>query len=522
MLKVAIVGGGPSAACVVDALANHPGLYGQLDVTVFEPRQRLWHGQVFQPEGDEVLANVPMEAMSVRASDPQHGVRWLRAHALDDPRGDEVTYPPRRVVGEYLQDAGRDALAALDDRGSAARVEHGVVRALTQRGSKLWVIAEEKMHGPFDHTVLCPGGPPSHDPYVLTGQPGYIANTYPLRSSLAEVSDQARVAILGSGLTAVDVVMALRARGHQGPISLVSRTGLLPAVRPAATTMKHTRRHLTVAGLEQLAGHDGKLELTDLIGLVQAELLEAGLDPAAITAALDDSCTAPERLREELDHASVPDPGWSLIRDAMVACGQDAWYLLRADDKNRIRGHHQTLMRMCCPMPAGNAERLLEMFDTGQLDLVPSVTAVRRRRGQQRGFQIRAARDLVADVVVAATTPATHLPSPGIRTLLTSLVSQGMAAPHPYGGLRVERQTSRVLNEGGVPDERLHALGDITQGAYLFTFGMPVLARRAFCIADDIATGHRPATAVPAMSEGVVRSTRSPTRRSPHRQLAES
>jgi uncharacterized NAD(P)/FAD-binding protein YdhS len=99
----------------------------------------------------------------------------------------------------------------------------------------------------------------------LVGAAGYVRDPYPLRQSLAEVPEQARVAIVGSGLTAVDVVMALRARGHQGPITLVSRHGLLPAVRrPPA---RHDLRHLTVPRLEALASRNGGLGLVDVLAL---------------------------------------------------------------------------------------------------------------------------------------------------------------------------------------------------------------------------------------------------------------
>jgi hypothetical protein len=55
MLKLAVIGGGPSAACVVEAVARHIASVAQVDMTVFEPGPNLWRGQVFQRDGDEVL-----------------------------------------------------------------------------------------------------------------------------------------------------------------------------------------------------------------------------------------------------------------------------------------------------------------------------------------------------------------------------------------------------------------------------------------------------------------------------------
>ncbi|GAA3685207.1 FAD/NAD(P)-binding domain-containing protein [Lentzea roselyniae] len=482
MLKLAVVGGGPSAVCVVDAVARHLTHDTPVEITVFEPGPNLWQGQAFQSDGDEVLANVPMVAMSARTWDRRDGVNWMLEQGLDEFAADDV-FPPRWLVGRYFQYAAGRTVAALPATGSALRVQPQTVRALVMGENRLWARGDDWSAGPFDHAVLCPGGPPPSDPYRLTGAAGYIHVPYPLSRSLAEVPAQAKVGIVGSGLTAVDIVMALHARDHQGPIALVSRNGLLPAVR--GPLKQHDPLHLTVPRLEAIAAEKGELDLTDVIALARAELGDAGADTAVIAEDVAEAAPVVQRLRDELDRAVRDrDPGWTMLRDTLVACGQDAWYLLRDEDKVRVRARHQTLMRLCCPMPPVNAARLLELFETGQLGLCPEVQSIKPISG--RGFHIQAARDVIVDVVIAASTPAKRQLAPAAAPQVTALVSQGLAVPHPFGGVRVDRTTSRLISRRGVAHKRLHALGDITHGAYLFTFGLPVLAARADCIARDI------------------------------------
>jgi hypothetical protein len=172
-----------------------------------------------------------------------------------------------------------------------------------------------------------------------------------------------------------------------------------------------------------------------VIALATAELAEAGADATAVAA--DIACPRPpvQRLRDDLDRALEDrDPGWTVLREAMVGCGQEAWYLLREEDKARIRSCHQMLMRQCCPMPRGNAAHLLDLFDTSQLDVLPGVTSIQPRPGG--GFEIHTARDLIVDVVVSASTPAQHQPAPAARPLVASPVAQGLTVPHPFGGAR--------------------------------------------------------------------------------------
>lgn len=485
MLKLAILGGGPSAVCVLEAVACHIAPEAQVSVTVYDPGTNLWRGRVFQPDGDEVLANVPMVAMSARVWDPEHGVQWLRDRGMSELAADDL-FPPRQLVGGYLEAAAEQTIAALRSAGAHVQVERHAVRALSMREGLLHAQGDGREFGPFDHAVLCLGSSPSYDHYGLSGIEGYVGDPYPLRESMRQVPTHARVGIIGSGLTAVDVVIALRARGHQGPITLISRNGYLPAVRRRPA--RHDLLHLTVPRLEALASANGALRLADLLGLVKAELAEAGADTRTLSEELASTAPAVQRLRDDIESSRQShDPGWTVLRDALVACGQDAWYLLRQEDKDRVRARHQTLMRNCCPMPPCNAELLLDMFDSGQLDVLPGIHSILSRPG--RGFQIHAKRDIDVDVVVEASTPAKHLPPPVARPLLASLRSQGLAVPNPFGGVHVDRTTSRLVNAHGEPDPRLYALGDITHGAYLFTFGMPVLAARANHIITDIKEG---------------------------------
>jgi uncharacterized NAD(P)/FAD-binding protein YdhS len=93
-------------------------------------------------------------------------------------------------------------------------------------------------------------------------------------------------------------------------------------------------------------------------------------------------------------------------------------------------------------------------------------------------------------VINAVSGSADRIPATA-EPLINSLVSAGVADPHPYGGLHVDRATSRLVADG-VPDPRLYALGDLAAGSLFFTFGLPSLVDRAHDIVaalnDDAAT----------------------------------
>ncbi|GAA2204097.1 hypothetical protein GCM10009850_001750 [Nonomuraea monospora] len=340
-MRIAIIGGGAAAVGLLDALAM--GDAEGAEVVVFEPSAHLWRGRPYGPDLDSVLVNAPPAIMSIRGSDPGHYASWLGAERavdhLDERFGQALV--PRALYGQYLADTAEAALARLRGRGWRTRIVASRVVAVARAswgGESARAPRDSELAGAFwdgesaraswdgesvraswdgesarvgdgsrpepsatdgrgagaasrlvlrtadgdehvaDQVVVCVGGGTPQDHYGLSGTPGYIGDPYPLAYTLDGVPGEADVAVIGSGLTAVDVVVSLAARGHTGRIALVSRTGMLPAVwqRP----LGHQRRHLTVERVEALRREHGTVTLDHLIGLLRAELDEAGEDLA--------------------------------------------------------------------------------------------------------------------------------------------------------------------------------------------------------------------------------------------------
>ncbi|MER7820604.1 FAD/NAD(P)-binding protein [Streptomyces sp. NPDC096153] len=241
-------GGGGGAVCLLDALSQESG--PPAAVTVFEPSDRLWRGRPYQRDADCILVNLPSRAMSVRAGDTRHFDRWLadrrrQTGALREVSPfDVAAFPPRAVFGDYLESVAQQSVARLDERGGKVRlVRERSVRAAPAAGGAVLTTERGTRHE-ADRVVLCIGAGVPDDGFGLDGpEPGFVPDPYPVARTLAGIDPQHTVAVLGTGLTAVDVALALRAGGHQGPVFLLSRHGVLPAVRQQPVV--HTLRHFT-------------------------------------------------------------------------------------------------------------------------------------------------------------------------------------------------------------------------------------------------------------------------------------
>ncbi|TDD29608.1 hypothetical protein E1287_30750 [Actinomadura sp. KC06] len=481
--SITVIGGGAAAACLVATLEHRTRTVQPGALRVIKARGETWRGVAFPSDGPMMLANVPVQDMSLAADDPEHLPRWLRARGYGDRLDDrpETWYPPRALIGEYITHTADMAMERLAERGWLVEIVYDRVASIDDAWTTRLALRTELGRSiPADHAVLCVGAAESTDPYSLGNPPHYIAEPYPLQVSARPVPAEDRIGVLGSGLTAVDVVVALHAQGHRGPITLVSRNGVLPAVRQPKT--EATASALTIDRLERLAGPGESFGLDQLIALVGEELAAHGHHLSEVEKELDLAEPPAERLSRHLDGSGGALP---LLQKLIPEMGQDAWFLLRERDKRHVLDYYgRALFSLCCPMPPENAAMVLEKLHSSQLAVLAGVKDASAASDGTFILKIGKTTVTVDWLVNAIGLKRGRIPT-GAQPLAQSLLDGQGARAHPLGGFSVERTTSRLLTPRG-PNPRLHALGDITVGAYLFTFGVPVLVMRADRIIRDI------------------------------------
>ncbi|MEU0256702.1 FAD/NAD(P)-binding protein [Streptomyces sp. NPDC006184] len=485
-----IVGGGASAVCLLDALSRHEEV--PRSVTVFDPSAHLWRGRAYQPDSAVLRVNAPPEDMTVRAGDPAHFARWLKAREVVlGPRTDHVDarsgipFPPRALYGDYLEQCARSALTRLAALGSRIRLVREAVTELVREDGSLRAYTADRAAFALDHAVLCVGTGAPADPHGLAGAPGFVADPYPVVRQLAGIGERDRVVVLGSGLTAVDVVLSLTAAGHTGEVVLASRRGVLPGIRQRP--VEHELRFFTAAHFRTMAARGERLSLDGAVALMRAELSAAGsrFDTVAREIAAGGAEEPVARLRRQLGMVDDPDPGLRILQRAVPDTGPDVWPLLPEQDRTRLlRDHYRTIMSLCCPMPPASAATLLRQAESGRLHVLRGLERI--DPGPAGGFRVRGGDGVRhADVVVNAVSPPAHRIPPAAAALIDSLTGQGLASRHPRGGLAVARATSG-LRTGGGTDRRVYALGDLAAGSLFFTFGVPSLVDRAVDIAAAV------------------------------------
>ena len=477
-MDIAIIGGGAAAVALLDALAVSAGDEDRAapgTVTVFEPSPQLWRGRPYAPDLDSVLVNsIPSAHVH-----PRRRFRPLRELAggtrqryIDEALGQPLV--PRALYGEYLAHTAEKAVAALSEAGRAVHVVPARVAEIVRADNGFVLSTSEGQNHPASHLALCVGGGTPPDLYGLAGHPAFVPDPYPLVRTLDGVPADSAVSIIGSGLTAVDIVVSLAAQGHSGPITLVSRSGDLPYVwqRPIA----RRPRHLTRERIAELHRLRGRVTLDDLVDLLRTELADAGENFDDLAADIADRSERPiARLRRQF--AAIDDPriGRRVLQESAHLLGPYVWPLLPEADRVRLRGHFRTATALASPMVPVNASAVLRLLDSGQLALAPGAQAIEPERA---GFRVcTASGGQLADIVVNAVNPPPQAIPAAARATVGSLVAAGLAGFHPDGGM--------------TPAEpRIQVVGDLLGGGSIITSGISGVAAQAARAARALRPDH--------------------------------
>ncbi len=457
-LTVAIVGGGASGTLLaVQLLRQAADSRTPLHIWLIDEHGRHGRGQAYATQHPEHLLNAMAGRMSALPGEPQHLVAWASTSAARPGQVSETTFLPRGVYGRYLLETLAAAQRAAVPFGRLTRMTSAVtaIRPLSRRrGARL-----HTGRGPLDADVvgLATGNVPAVLPFDAPDTDAVI--TDPWRpTALDQVtsgSGKCRVVIVGTGLTMVDVAIAITGARPGSIVHAVSRHGLLPRVHPGQAQGPRRSFWLPVFSPES-----GPVRLTDLLWQVRQEI------------------------------SASPD-SWHQVMEGLRPHVPDLWSRMSDDDRRAFLRHiarywevHRHLM------PPATAARITALRQTGQLVVHQGHVLAAHYRGGRLTVVVDATdnrTELGADWLIngsGGTTDITAAASP----LLRDLFSRRLARPDP---LRLGIDTNSagtVLGADGRPSTFLHALGPPLRGLWYETTAIPEIRNQAAALAEHITT----------------------------------
>jgi hypothetical protein len=212
MKRVAIVGGGFSGAMLAARLAE-----SGVACVLINATSDFGLGVAYSTPFEGHLLNVRSNRMTAIEGRPDDFVDWLAANRPELAAPSD--FAPRKVYGDYV----RARLAAVE-AAHPGLIERRVagVEAVTATGLTL----SDGSAVSAGATVLCSGNPAPN----AAGEPagGRVIGDPWAPGALDRIEASDDIVIVGTGLTMVDMVQLLVARGWTGKATALSRRGLMP------------------------------------------------------------------------------------------------------------------------------------------------------------------------------------------------------------------------------------------------------------------------------------------------------
>jgi uncharacterized NAD(P)/FAD-binding protein YdhS len=392
--------------------------------------------------------------MSVDPGDTLQFRRWLESSGTlaADSKGvtsDGRAFPHRHMFGRYVH-------AQMEPWLVNGRLHHvrGRVVEMGRAGKRYLLQLSDGRCLVGDLIILAVCHPPPALPRTFRGElgNGSVIQDPWQPGALATIRAEARVLIVGTGLTMADIVASLDARQHSGLIFAISRRGL------------RSRGHALFSQLP--VGDFSSHPATTALELLQC-------------------------VRSEIAKAQRSGLSWHATFDALRVQGSTIWAALPLAERRRLVRH------------------LRPYWDAHRFRIAPQTEAVLERRIANGSLQIAAASLLSAkrsdeyldvtlrcrysgkvinqqfDTLVIATGPD-HGAVLRTDPLLRSMAELGLLQADPTGlGLRVDRSGCAVDVHGDVI-RTLFIAGPLARGTFGELMGVPEVARYALHIAGEV------------------------------------
>lgn len=444
--NVAVVGGGFSAiSLTINLLRSLPP---EATIAIVGDDGGFGRGTAYRTELHLHRLNVPAARMSAFMDEPDDFILWLRKRGR---QADGSSFASRGDYGLYL----RDTLASLlRNKGQRARVDFVKAKAMSCLGcaeDRSRFILDSGGALEADNVALCLGVGTASLPRLTEGVDHVLADRIvqnPWRLGwLSKVKPDDTICILGSGLTMIDQVLSLRAKGHHGPIRVLSRRGLVP----------HPHCATPVSAVEPDIQVDQN-EISVILASLRRQV-RAGAE-------------------------------WRAVMDGLRPKTQKLWQSLSGDRRSRFLRHALAWWNIHRHRIAPQVHaRFARLVSEGTVVVHAGfLTAVSQKDdGAELSYRVRGGDDFASmpfDWLVNCT--GMERAGIGHSPLLRDMEEKALITTDPLGlGIEVG-QNSRIMGSNGREQPGLFAIGALTAGQFWEITAVPDIRVQTQKVADEI------------------------------------
>ena len=447
------MGGGFAGTALALQLRRQPAL-AAAEIHLIEPREAPGPGLAYTARRAEYLLNVRPGALSLYPDAPAHFAQWLARQPENSSGTPE--FASRAAYGRYLHEELATIMApAAGPAGVQWHRATAGAAPLLPNGQRAVQLADGTTIA-SDYVVLALGNypppPPAGPDLRYLHHPGFHADPW-AAGNLRRIGPDEQVLLIGSGLTSVDVLLALRQDGHQAPVTVVARHGRWPAAHAPATA-PYPNFYAAMAGENTVNG-------------------------------------AVAVFKRELRAAAAQGIGWQPVLDALRPDLGRIWATWPLTEQHRFLQHlaglwavarHRSPPQNAAAVAALAAAGLMQLHMGTVREIIPDGSLLRVRVGPHG----EAGSWLTAQHVINCAGPLldyTRIADP----LVASLREAGDLTPDPLRlGLLTDAHGA-LLDDDGRAAPGLFTLGSSRRPAYFESTAVPELRLQAAALAAHLA-----------------------------------
>lgn len=472
-MDIAIIGTGASGISVLRELIKH--VTTEQTLTVYSSEDLLGTGLPYQKDDTSLLLNQTAETMSWNPDNPHEFVDWLKENkGIENPVG---AFFPRVWYGEYLQ----KMLAGL--------LGHPQVRLIKQEvmdvdvtADRRFVITTQQEERIYNRVHLAIGHLAYQDPYGLQGTDGYIHVPYPVLEKLKGIDKYHHIGILGTGLTAIDILLYIKKVDPQASVSLFSPSGKFPSVRGDEKEIELTyfnKQHIEA----EIAKHNGWLPFDLIKAWFIAECEKHTVDLSYCWSELGKGTVA--GITTDFDNLHELGKFQSIIH-SMTPVFALLWGALTNEDRKLFLDEYEDqFTQFRSPMPAQTAQKILKYFQDDSTRIYSGIDAIEK---ESDGFKLSADDGVhTVDILVNGTGQQMDLLTniDNQPPLVQQLINRRVVQAHPLGGVVILYPSMSTLSPKYGQLDSLKIYGQMVAGVDTMNNTVSLISKSAALGVND-------------------------------------
>ncbi len=476
MLKIAIIGMGVTGISALREWTKEKEINGSVNVTVFGDEGTFGTGVAYQNDDENLLMNVPAEFLTIVPENKDDFVEWLQ-----NTQGEEnarLKYYPRKQFGAYLAERMNGWL--IESKAAVIKEKVETIRVLPNRQFRLTSPcgAED-----FDAVHLCIGALPYKDHYELMGHRNFILDPFPVEEKLSLIPNGARIGILGTGLTSIDLFRYTYYNRPDLKVSFFSHSGRFKSIGGESTPIDYhffTKENIKKAKEE----NNGFISLETYIEWFKKEIEYQQWSLKSNW--MNDSFGSKATMKKELADANEI----GLIQNLLLSMNPlltDLWMALRETDKQAfLDKYYGKWDKLRSSFPAASGERLVAAWEEDKISVFSNLTDIVKNE-QSFKFILEDQESQCTDYVINATGTQKKVSFEMNQIpLLHQLLNERILQPETFGGVQVSLPELSVVSQKYGVLHRLKVHGQLISGIQFGNNSVDILSESVRPAVQDI------------------------------------